>query len=41
MYMNVYQFNDLTQPMWLRANANGDQTIDILDVQCILQSLAG
>ena len=41
MYMNVCQFNDLTQPMWLRANANGDQTIDILDVQCILQSLAG
>ena len=41
MYMNVYQFNDLTQPMWLRANANGDQTIDMLDVQCILQSLAG
>ena len=41
MYMNVYQFNDLTQPMWLRANANGDQTIDILDVRCILQSLAG
>ena len=41
MYMNVYQFNDLTQPMWLRADANGDQTIDILDVQCILQSLAG
>ena len=41
MCMNVYQFNALTQAMWLRANANGDQTIDILDVQCILQSLAG
>ena len=41
MYMNVYQFNALTPVMWLRANANGDQTIDILDVQCILQSLAG
>ena len=41
MYMGMYRFNDLTQPMWLRANANGDQTIDILDVQCILQSLAG
>lgn len=41
MYMGMYRFNDLTQVMWLRANANGDQTIDILDVQCILQSLAG
>ena len=41
MYMGMYRFNDLTQPMWLRADANGDQTIDILDVQCILQSLAG
>ena len=41
MYMGMYRFNDLTQPMWLRANANGDQTINILDVQCILQSLAG
>ena len=41
IYMGMYRFNDLTQPMWLRANANGDQTIDILDVQCILQSLAG
>ena len=41
MYMRMYDLNDLTQPMWLRANANGDQTIDILDVQCILQSLAG
>ena len=41
MYMGMYRFNDLTQTMWLRANANGDQTIDILDVQCILQSLAG
>ena len=41
MYMGMYRFNDLTQAMWLRANANGDQTIDILDVQCILQSLAG
>ena len=39
--MRMYDLNDLTQPMWLRANANGDQTIDILDVQCILQSLAG
>ena len=41
MCMRMYDLNDLTQPMWLRANANGDQTIDILDVQCILQSLAG
>ncbi len=41
MYMGMYRFNNLTQAMWLRANANGDQTIDILDVQCILQSLAG
>ena len=41
MYMGMYRFNDLTQPMWLRANANGDQTIDILDVQYILQLLAG
>ena len=41
MYMGMYRFNDLTQAMWLRADANGDQTIDILDVQCILQSLAG
>ena len=39
--MGMYRFNNLTQAMWLRANANGDQTIDILDVQCILQSLAG
>ena len=41
MYMNVYQFNDLTQPMWLRADANSDQIINVMDVQCILQSLAG
>jgi hypothetical protein len=41
MYMGMYRFNDLTQAMWLRANANGDQTINILDVQCILQSLVG
>ena len=41
MCMRMYDLNDLTQAMWLRANANGDQTIDILDVQCILQSLAG
>ena len=41
MCMRMYDLNDLSQPMWLRANANGDQTIDILDVQCILQSLAG
>ena len=41
MYMGMYRLNDLTQAMWLRADANGDQTIDILDVQCILQSLAG
>lgn len=41
MCMRMYDLNDLTQPMWLRADANGDQTIDILDVQCILQSLAG
>ena len=41
MYMRMYALNDLTQAMWLRADANGDQTIDILDVQCILQSLAG
>ena len=41
MCMRMYDLNDLTQAMWLRADANGDQTIDILDVQCILQSLAG
>ena len=41
MCMRMYDLNDLTQTMWLRADANGDQTIDILDVQCILQSLAG
>ena len=41
MCMRMYDLNNLTQAMWLRANANGDQTIDILDVQCILQSLAG
>ena len=41
MCMRMYGLNDLTQAMRLRANANGDQTIDILDVQCILQSLAG
>ena len=41
MCMRMYDLNDLTQPMWQRADANGDQTIDILDVQCILQSLAG
>ena len=41
MCMRMYDLNNLTQPMWLRADANGDQTIDILDVQCILQSLAG
>ena len=41
MCMRMYDLNDFTQAMWLRANANGDQTIDILDVQCILQSLAG
>ena len=41
MCMRMYDLNNLTQPMWLRATANGDQTIDILDVQCILQSLAG
>ena len=41
MYMGMYRFNDLTQAMWLRADANGDQTINILDVQCILQSLVG
>ena len=41
MCMRMYDLNDLAQAMWLRANANGDQTIDILDVQCILQSLAG
>ena len=39
MYMNMYQFNDLTQAMWLRADANGDRTINILDVQHILQRL--
>lgn len=41
MCMRMYDLNDLTQAVWLRADANGDQTIDILDVQCILQSLAG
>ena len=41
MCMRMYDLNNLTQAMWLRADANGDQTIDILDVQCILQSLAG
>ena len=39
MYMNKYQFNGLTQAMWLRADANGDRTINILDVQHILQLL--
>ena len=39
MYMNEYQFNGLTQAMWLRADANGDRTINILDVQHILQLL--
>lgn len=41
MCMRMYDLNALTPVMWLRADANGDQTIDILDVQCILQSLAG
>ena len=41
MYMNVYQFNALTPVMWLRADANSDQIINVKDVQCILQSLAG
>ena len=41
MYMGMYRFNDLTQPMWLRADANSDQIINVKDVQCILQLLAG
>ena len=41
MYMRMYALNDLTRPMWLRADANSDQIINVKDVQCILQSLAG
>ena len=41
MYMRMYALNDLTQAMWLRADANSDQIINVKDVQCILQSLAG
>ena len=41
MCMRIYDLNDLTQPMWLRADANSDQIINVKDVQCILQSLAG
>ena len=40
MYMDTYQFNALTQAMWLRADANGDQIINVQDVQCILDQLA-
>ena len=39
MYMRMYGLNDLTQAMWLRADANGDQVISMTDVQCILQLL--
>jgi len=41
MCMRMYGLNDLTQAMWLRADANSDQIINVKDVQCILQSLAG
>ena len=41
MCMRMYDLNALTPVMWLRADANSDQIINVKDVQCILQSLAG
>ena len=39
MYMNAYTLDDLTQTMWLRADVNGDRSVNVQDVQYLLQLL--
>ena len=39
MYMNVYTLDELTQTMWLRADVNGDRSVNVQDVQYLLELL--
>ena len=39
MYMDVYTLDELTQTMWLRADVNGDRSVNVQDVQYLLQLL--
>lgn len=39
MYMNVYKLDELTQTMWLRADVNGDRSVNVQDVQYLLKLL--
>ena len=39
MYMNVYALDELTQTMWLRADVNGDRSVNVQDVQYLLKLL--
>ena len=39
MYMNVYTLDELDQTMWLRADVNGDRSVNVQDVQYLLKLL--
>lgn len=39
MYMDKYKLDELTQTMWLRADVNGDRSVNVQDVQCLLELL--
>lgn len=39
MYMNVYTLDELAQTMWLRADVNGDRSVNVQDVQYLLKLL--
>lgn len=40
MILSQYAFSGLDQMMWLRADSNGDKTLNVLDVQTVLQAIA-
>lgn len=40
MFLGQYSLNELDQMMWLRADSNGDKTLDVQDVQTVLQAIA-
>lgn len=40
MYRGLHTVSELTQTMWLRADVNGDKTVNVQDVQAILNTLS-
>ena len=39
LLLRLYKLDELTQTMWLRADVNGDRSVNVQDVQYLLELL--